>query len=83
MDDIRQLPEQTPRVETGSVRFGGDWPGVFIRGDNAAYYAASLSVVLRDMVSHDGSFDARMAIRATEDLVRHIYACLQFPHTGP
>jgi len=23
-----------PRVETGSVQFGEDWPGYFIRGDN-------------------------------------------------
>jgi len=27
------------RCETGPIRFGDDWPGVFIRGDNAAYYA--------------------------------------------
>ena len=23
------------RVETGPVQFGDDWPGLFIRGDNA------------------------------------------------
>lgn len=23
------------RIETGAVQFEGDWPGVFIRGDNA------------------------------------------------
>ena len=23
------------RVETGAVQFGDDWPGLFIRGDNA------------------------------------------------
>lgn len=23
------------RVETGAVQFGNDWPGLFIRGDNA------------------------------------------------
>lgn len=31
------------RVETGVVQFGEDWPGVFIRGDNAAMYALALS----------------------------------------
>jgi hypothetical protein len=39
----RALPEQVPRVETGAVRFGDDWPGVFIRGDNALAYAIYLS----------------------------------------
>lgn len=34
------------RAETGPLRFGDDWPGVFIRGDNAAHYAHALDVVL-------------------------------------
>ncbi len=28
-------PPRLPRVETGAVQFGDDWPGLFIRGDNA------------------------------------------------
>jgi hypothetical protein len=28
-------PSHLPRVETGAVQFGDDWPGLFIRGDNA------------------------------------------------
>lgn len=31
---IRKLPEMDNRVETGAVRFGDDWPGLFIRGDD-------------------------------------------------
>jgi hypothetical protein len=34
----RQLlpaPPGIPRVETGAVQFGDDWPGLFLRGDNA------------------------------------------------
>ena len=30
------------RVETGPLQIGDDWPGVFIRGDNAFYYAMNL-----------------------------------------
>jgi hypothetical protein len=30
------------RVETGDVQFGDDWPGLFIRGDNA--FALALAV---------------------------------------
>lgn len=36
---VRELPHQTPRVESGPTRFGDDWCGVFIRGDAAACYA--------------------------------------------
>jgi hypothetical protein len=34
-----------PRVETGAVQFGDDWPGLFIRGDNAR----SLSLWVRQL----------------------------------
>jgi hypothetical protein len=42
MKNIRFLPEQEERVETGPVQFGGDWPGVFVRGDNCFYYSMIL-----------------------------------------
>jgi hypothetical protein len=35
VSEIRKLPAVDQRVETGPVQFGDDWPGVFIRGDNA------------------------------------------------
>ena len=35
MMDVRLFPEQEKRVETGPIQFGDDWPGIFIRGDNA------------------------------------------------
>jgi hypothetical protein len=46
MTKIRHLPPVDDRVETGPVQFGDDWPGVFIRGDNAAMYAFSLQSLL-------------------------------------
>jgi hypothetical protein len=30
------------RVETGKMQFENDWPGVFIRGDEALGYAAAI-----------------------------------------
>lgn len=39
---VRKVVGTEPRVETGVVEFDGDWPGVFIRGDNAAGYYARL-----------------------------------------
>lgn len=47
MSKIRKLPAQQARVETGPVQFGDDWPGVFIRGDNAGYYAMALDALLQ------------------------------------
>jgi hypothetical protein len=38
VDEIRKLKVELPpndRVETGPVQFNDDWPGFFIRGDNA------------------------------------------------
>ena len=34
------------RPETGVMQFGDDWPGLFIRGDDAAYYAIHLQIVI-------------------------------------
>jgi hypothetical protein len=36
------MPAGLRRVETGAVQFGEDWPGLFIRGDDAA--ALKLSI---------------------------------------
>jgi hypothetical protein len=46
MKMIRLLPEQEEPVETGAIRFGDDWPGLFIRGDDCFAYALSLDLVL-------------------------------------
>ena len=46
--DLSQIPcpfnlrEHAERVETGPVQFNDDWPGVFIRGDNALWIAMCL-----------------------------------------
>lgn len=51
--EIRRLDYVEPRVETGPVQFGDDWPGVFIRGDNAFFYC----MALRRAVSQLGDRD--------------------------
>ena len=33
------------RIETGPIKFGEDWTGVFIRGDNAITMAADLEIL--------------------------------------
>lgn len=45
---IQRLPAPPDggRMATGPVQFGDDWPGVFIRGDNASWYALQLRLLL-------------------------------------
>lgn len=43
---VRLLPATDKRVETGPIRFGDDWPGYFIRGDNAAGDAVLIAGVI-------------------------------------
>lgn len=51
MSDIQKLPamEGQNRPETGAMQFGDDWPGIFIRGDNALFYAHVLGNVIKEM----------------------------------
>lgn len=46
MAEIRKLPPASPQVRTGPLRFGDDWPGIFIRGDEALALAQRLEMVL-------------------------------------
>jgi len=41
-----EIPNLDGRVETGPVQFNDDWPGVFIRGDQCAYFALNLKDAL-------------------------------------
>lgn len=44
------------RPETGPMRFGDDWTGVFIRGDTAAWYALKLQEAAA-LAEDDTAFD--------------------------
>lgn len=48
---VRLLPDQGARVETGPTQFGADWPGIFIRGDSALYFAHTLRLHLANPTS--------------------------------
>lgn len=43
---VRAADQPELRVETGAVRFGEDWPGVFLRGDDAFAFAVHLAAYL-------------------------------------
>lgn len=39
------------RPETGAMQFGDDWPGLYIRGDNALGYMMALDAVLQSVTN--------------------------------
>jgi hypothetical protein len=49
MNNTQHIPHDGARVETGAVQFGDDWPGVFIRGDEALSYIIDLKVALKKL----------------------------------
>lgn len=66
---VRKLPEQAERVETGTIQFGDDWPGVFIRGDNAFYLAVHLSGLIKyaeDEISRSAMVGLYELLRETQ-----------------
>lgn len=55
---LRKLPapQEGHRVETGVVQFGDDWPGVFIRGDDAFHFMLALNQVIAGRTMHADVF---------------------------
>lgn len=50
---IESFYSDSARIESGPVKPVGDWTGVFIRGDNANYYALLLDQILEQTQSDD------------------------------
>lgn len=47
----RGIVHDGARAETGPMQFDNDWPGVFIRGDDAMHFAMNLKALLHAGVS--------------------------------
>lgn len=65
---IRQFPGELQRVETGTIQFGNDWPGVFIRGGNAAHYALHLRAMM-DAFAAAGLDSYGFSLAVVDDLL--------------
>ena len=74
MDELRRLPAQEPRVETGPVRFGADWTGVFLRGDHALPMAWALRALLDGAENDTADAIARATLRGH---VATLESCLE------
>lgn len=64
------LPENMERMENGSVQFGDDWPGVFLRGDSALWYAHAI-----DMFLAAAKVELPMMIMQLENLRDELQGC--------
>lgn len=53
MTEIQKVPAPDGgiRVESGPVQFGEDWPGVFLRGDDAVMVASTLAFLVAEGMS--------------------------------
>jgi hypothetical protein len=40
------VPDEDPRIESGPLVFGSDWPGLFLRGDDALHFAMHLRTII-------------------------------------
>ena len=54
------------RPETGTMKFGDDWTGIFIRGDNAFHFA----MILEGFINHPEDPIARAAITGLLETLR-------------
>lgn len=63
------------RIETGVVQFNDDWPGVFIRGDNAMHFATRLKQLIA-MVEKPGTQTLDMfTLISAKNLVDLLESC--------
>jgi hypothetical protein len=71
---ILQLPPPVglPRVETGAVQFGDDWPGLFLRGDNALALVIWIQSLCERLAQHSDLvvMDRLARLREVADLIK-------------
>lgn len=59
------------RVETGPLKFGKDWTGIFIRGDDAVAMAAALEV-LNDILGQDNFYQMKL-----REMINLLTSCVE------
>ncbi len=58
------------RIESGPVKFGNDWTGVYIRGDNALYFASVIRQAIEAIeLMEPRSFLTIMSLKNVEELL--------------
>ncbi|HYH68955.1 MAG TPA: hypothetical protein VD866_29950 [Urbifossiella sp.] len=77
---VRILAPAVPRVESGPTQFGEDWPGVFIRGDNAGWMAMRMKLMLDDMRARpDLTAEFATGLDAVREFIGHTKGAILGP----
>jgi hypothetical protein len=69
---------QPPRVETGPVILNDDWPGIFIRGEQAIFFAVALEYMLENYHDNFGgemSTEIKLMLKVNEGLLKTLQSC--------
>jgi len=61
IQDVIRTGDDEQRLETGVVQCGADWPGIFIRGDDAVRMAHCIQTVLDDSVNNETLFTTMLS----------------------
>lgn len=72
--NTQMCPDANPRIESGPVQFGDDWPGTFFRGDDGAGVAGLLCAVAAQIEAGTAGKPAALYLRRLADRFR---ACIQ------
>jgi hypothetical protein len=73
---VRKIELLGDRIETGPVQFGDDWPGLFIRGDNAAMYANAIHNALEE-IDKEGEIIDSVSYGVLRNLLVQLESALQ------
>ncbi len=72
--------DSLPRLETGPLQDGDDWPGIFIRGDNALMgYAPALRRVLEQVDQSSEEFMDVYSLAQTKGLLKLLESAAKRP----
>jgi hypothetical protein len=66
---IRTLPEVAPRIESGPVRFGSDYPGLYLRGEDAFAFALVVDRLLAGECDDQAKTAVRNLVRMLDSAV--------------
>jgi hypothetical protein len=75
---LRMVPDAHPRMETGAVKFGDDWPGVFIRGSDAWVYA----VLLDELVDAARAEKGQLTLDVLKNFAQTLRSCAVPPESA-
>src|SRR5687768_13671318 len=71
------LPGGSGRAPTGAVQFRDDWPGLFIRGDDAVMIAFSIRQ-LQQLLAHSDDLQVASALGRLSDIADLIERDVKF-----